>query len=547
MNIFKKKQILFLFCLLFSVFACEDLDELVENPNGIDPENSNLNLILSTVLTETGMTVVDLGYGDIAGVMQHTQKDAWFSGHNDYDWSDQSWAGYYSILVDNEKVYEKAVEQGLEFQQGVTMVMKAYLFGTIADLWGDAPFTYAIQGDLGGTEYLTPAYDSQADIYHGVIEYLQSANTLLSKDAEEYDEIYEEGDVFYEGDPAKWRKLANSLMLRYYMRLSEKEPTFAQSGIEAIMADQNTYPVITESGDDALMDFLSDKSENSWPGNSELTDVSGSEYRRKKMCATLVDKMQELTDPRLELWAQKVEIPLVIDETLSSGTDTIIDNVRYLATDAIGEESIDTDPEYVGLPPSVSALPSSYNLNPTPGQLSYNPHVSYLNERYTQASGDFLQSRLLTASEVNFILAEAAQRGWSVAGDAQSYYEAAVLASFEYWGVDDQYSDYILGEAAFDGTLAQIIEQKWISNWAAAAESWFDYRRTGYPELVAGPAADRSVLPVRFYYMTDELLINSTNANEAVDALEETSYTQADGKNSAWAKFWLLQGTTKPW
>ena len=547
MKIYNIKYIIFLLSLLFSVFACEDLDELVENPNGVDPESANPNLILSTVLTETGKSVVNLGYGDIAGVMQHTQKDAWFSGHNDYDWSDQSWGGYYAILVDNEKVYEKSVDQGLEFQQGVTLVMRAYLFGLIADLWGDAPYSKAIKGDLGGGENLLPAYDSQVEIYHGIITHLEEANTLLSKSAGEYDQVYQDGDVFYNGDPAKWRKLANSLMLRYYMRLSEKESDFAKSGIEAILANQSTYPIITDSGDDALMDYLSDKSANSWPGNTELDDISGSGYRRIKMCATLVDKMQKLEDPRLPLWAEKVEIPLVIDETLPDSTDMIVDGVRYLTPDVLGDEQIDTDPEYVGIPASVSALPSSYNLNPTPGQLSFNPHVSYLNERYTQASGEFLQSRLMTAAEVNFILAEAAQRGWSVAGDAQMYYDNAVLASFESWGVADQYEDYISGEAAFDGTLKQIIEQKWISSWTAAAEAWFDYRRTGFPELEAGPSADRQVLPVRFYYMDEELRINETNAMNAVNGLEETSFTQADGKNSAWAKFWLLQGTNKPW
>jgi len=67
--------------LLFSctVFSCKDLTVLNENPNGVNPANANPNLVLSTVLTESGKAFVNLGYQDIAGVMQHTQKDGWSS------------------------------------------------------------------------------------------------------------------------------------------------------------------------------------------------------------------------------------------------------------------------------------------------------------------------------------------------------------------------------------------------------------------------------------------------------------------------------------
>ena len=102
-------------------------------------------------------------------------------------------------------------------------------------------------------------------------------------------------------------------------------------------------------------------------------------------------------------------------------------------------------------------------------------------------------------------------------------------------------------DVAYKGTLAQIMEQKWIASWTAATEAWFDFRRTGLPALKAGPAAKRQALPVRFYYMQDELNINSTNAKVAVDKLEVTSFSQADNKNSAWSKPWLIQGTGKPW
>lgn len=265
------------------------------------------------------------------------------------------------------------------------------------------------------------------------------------------------------------------------------------------------------------------------------------------MAATLIEALQEKDDPRIGVWANKVQVPLVVDAGLPAGTDEIVDGVRYLSPDKVGDTPVDTDPEYVGVPTSFSALPSTYNLNPTPGQTSHNPHVSFLNDIYKAASGPLLKSRLLSATEVHFILAEAALKGWNT-GDAESHYEAAIEASFETWGVDDDFDTYIAGpEVAYNGTLEQLIEQKWIASWTAAAESWFDFRRTGFPALEAGPAAKRSVLPVRFYYMQDELMLNQDNAEQALNNLEVTGYTQADGKNSAWSKPWLVQGTGKPW
>ena len=91
------------------------------------------------------------------------------------------------------------------------------------------------------------------------------------------------------------------------------------------------------------------------------------------------------------------------------------------------------------------------------------------------------------------------------------------------------------------------MSQKWIAGWTAATEAWFDYRRTGLPALQAGPVAKRRALPLRFYYMRDELNLNKTNSTAALDKLETTTNSQADGKNSAWSKQWLVQGTGKPW
>jgi len=159
----------------------------------------------------------------------------------------------------------------------------------------------------------------------------------------------------------------------------------------------------------------------------------------------------------------------------------------------------------------------------------------------------------MSSSEVHFILAEAALKGWAT-GTAKEHYEAGVRSSLETWEVDDSYDDYISQPtvAYNDGdsdteNLRKIMTQKWIASWTAATESWFDYRRTGLPDLQAGPSAKRTKLPVRFYYGTTELLLNTDKASVALDKLVITTYSGADGQNSAWSKPWVIQGTGKPW
>ena len=550
MNKIKNNFIIALTLVFTIVISCKDLDELNINPNGVDPEIADLNLLMPTIITGIGQTVVSLGFGDLAGVMQHTQYDGWSSGHNDYDWDnqDQSWSGYYSILRNVYEFYDKAVENEYEFHQGVALVMKAYTFGLITDLWGDAPYSEALLGEEG-SDYFKPVFDDQEEIYNGILADLETANTLLSKSSDEYENINSTQDVLYEGDVTQWRKLANSLALRYYMRLSAKEPDVAQAGVAKIASDSETFPLITSSDDDANVGYVGTSSDDSWPSTMEFEDDPSGTYYRNKMCATLVDAMQELNDPRLGVWANKIEIPLVL--VSGEKIDRIVDGVREISQDTVtGYEetwgvSIDFDPEYVGIPPSINAA-SQYNLNPNLDQGVYNPHCSQLNDIYKESSGDLLQMRLISAAEVNFILAEAASYGW-ISGSAENYYDEGIQQSFNAWEVGDEFDSYIDG-AAYSG-LESIMEQKWIASWTAAAESWFDWRRTGLPDLKTGETAKRVVLPLRFYYhYDDEISLNTVNAEAAISKLEPTQYLGTDvSNNSAWSKTWLLQGTNKPY
>lgn len=542
---------LLILTILFTLFnSCKDLDELNINPNAPDPQVADLNLLMPTIITGIGQTVVGLGFGDIAGVMQHTQKDGWSSSHNNYDWDNQShdWSNYYGILRNIDEFYNKAIGGEYEFHKGVGLVMKAYTFGLITDLWGDAPHNDALKAEKG-PEFFKPAYDYQRDIYLSILNDLENANTFLSKPSSAYTNISSTQDILYQGNVAKWRKLANSLALRYYMRLSEKEREIAKQGIAKIASDVDKYPLITQASDDAKVGYIGSSPSDSWPSTMEFNPDPRGAYMRVKMCATLVKILQELNDPRLGVWANKIEIPLVL--VSGEKIDRIVNGCREISQDVVDEfekafnVKIDFDPQYVGLPPSLFA-PQAYNLNPTKEQGGYNPHCSHLNEMYKKSSGPLLQMRLMSAAEVHFILAEAALYEW-IPGNPEEHYAEGICQSFNAWGVTSEFENYINGVPYFG--LESIIQQKWIASWTAAAESWFDWRRTGFPKLKTGEAAVREALPLRFYYHYDnEIAKNTTNANAAIERLEPTQYKGSDvSNNSAWSKMWVLQGTGKPY
>lgn len=400
-----------------------------------------------------------------------------------------------------------------------------------------------------GAEFFKPQFAPQQEIYTGILADLEQANELLSDPTSSYDNISAVQDVLYSGNVARWRKFANSLALRYYMRLSEKLPNVAESGIRKITGDPNKYPLILSVADDANVYYIGSSPEDSWPTTMEFNpDPSGS-YMRLKMCSTLVETMQSFDDPRLGVWANKIEIPLEL--VSGTGVDQVVNGVRRVSQDIVNDYMtawslpVDFDPEYVGIPPSVFAAPQ-YNLNPNLDQGVYNPHASQLADMYRQSAGPLLAMRLMSAAEVHFILSEAAEYGWGVT-NPETHYANGIEASFIAWGVGNQFDGY-LERAPYNG-LESIITQKWIASWTAAAEAWFDYRRTGIPDLKTGESAKRQALPLRFYYHFDnEISKNTENAEAAISRLEPTEFKGSDvSNNSAWSKMWLLQGTGKPY
>lgn len=543
------------FCI---VGACDEtLTDMNINPNGVDPATANPNLLMPSVLAPAAQSYLELGFGDMAGTVQHTQKNGWYSGHNHYDWGTRDWTGWYGIQRTNALLEERAVELEHPFFEGVALTMKSFIFGNVADLWGDAPYTNAVKGNQGGSEFEYPVFDSQETIYLGIIEDLKRAASLFASSTGEG--VTPSADLYYKGDPEKWQRFANSLLLRYYLRISEKRPDVSKPGIEAVY---NSGMYIQSPDQDATLDYTGGANDV-WP--SQYTSVDA--FTRWQAAQTLIDQLLSTNDPRISVWFDPVAVQWVADPGLATdeedfiradGTPLAVKTYSYLEFQEMRDIKFTrrynpnnvtyNDALYVGLPAGLT-LPESYNGNPDPGQGTRNQHVSQLAPIYATAGspGDILKARIISAAEVGFILAEAALMGYSV-GSAEEHYNAAIQHSLQTWGKGDEYSTFIAEPGvAFDGTIEQVITQKWVASWTAATEAWMDYRRTGLPDLQAGPASAQPVVAVRFPYGNDELNNNTSNANAAASRLEITPYSGAVGANSQWSKPWIIQGTGEPW
>lgn len=541
--------------------GCDDkLDEMNINPYGIDPAEVNPNLLMPTILASAAQSYTNLGVNDLAGVVQHTQKNGWYGGHNNYSWESMSWSGWYDILRNNDLLYNRAVELENEFFQGVSLTMKSFVFGNITDLWGDAPYTNALMGFETSPESQFPAFDNQEVIYDGIIADLENAVDLFN--SSNSDLVVPANDLYFGGDVASWKRFANSLLLRYYLRISSKKPEVAKAGIEAIYTSGE---YIQNPSQDAVLDYTGGASDI-WI--TRHIALNPDDFQRYQACQTFIDQLVSTNDPRLPVWFAPVRVQWEADESLAVATEDFIRNdgealgvVTYPFDDFVDlypNENFTrkynpnlvsyNDAAYVGLPPSLM-IPESYNGNPSPGQGTQNQHVSQLADIYQSAgsAGDILKSRLISAAEVSFIFAEAALKGWNV-GSAEDHYYMGIQNSLITWEKETEYEAFITEpEVAFNNTIQQVIEQKWVASWTAAAESFADYKRTGYPMLETGPQSPQPRVALRFQYGNDEYNNNAESITGALDRLELTEYSGGFGKDSQWSKSWLYQGSTIPW
>ena len=389
---------------------------------------------------------------------------------------DANWSGFYSgELQDFATIIQQTDATEQPNLVAPALVMKSWTYGVMTDIWGDIPYSEANRG----TDDFTPAYDSQQQIYAGLFSDLTAASGMIVPGGEGY----AGADPIYGGDMAKWAKFANSLRLRFALRLTKVDPATAQAQATAAIA----AGVFTSNGDNALL---------LWPGDGTNDNPIFNTFRTREdqhMSQTLVDTLKSLYiaidgatsdttfDPRLAVYADPVVAKLPADTVYVGVPNGLQDD------DAIA----------IGLS-NTSRVGIAYRSRTTP-------------------------SILMTYAEVLFDEAEAAARGWT-ADDPAALYAAAIRASMQYNGIADAVTDAYLASprVAYDPAtgLQQIALQKWIALFAEGAEAYAEYRRTGVPNLEAGPAAITSprVVARRLTYPLAEQSFNNANLQSAITA-----------------------------
>ncbi len=389
--------------------------------------------------------------------------------------------GYFNgPYVDDLMNYQQVINVGKTNKDpntwGPASIMMQFAYQNMTDMFGDIPYSEALQGTTGAT--LKPKYDAQKDIYYGMEKALADAVTAMGTGVG-----LGSGDQIYGGDAAKWKKFANALRLRLAMRMQKADAAKANAEIAAALA---------ASG--GLMTSNADNAKIAWPGDQVFDNPWAATFAGRddhRMSKTLMDVLLANNDPRTPIFAQ----PTVADPTKYAGEPNGLDNA---SASAYGT--------------TTSRIGAMFY----PGKTVYGT--------YGTSAGRATPSYLFTFAEQNFILAEAANRGMGglSAAAAKGYYDAGVTASITQWGGSAADAATYLAQPAiaYQGGaagLTQILTQKWIAFFTQGGEAWSDWRRTGVPaNIVPGPKATLTYMPRRMVYASSEQSVNNDALQAAI-------------------------------
>jgi len=400
------------------------------------------------------------------------------------DGKDALWNELYAQSLMNAREVQK-LSSGNPYlinKNSISRIWQVYLFAQITDLFGDIPYSEALQG--ASQLNFSPAYTRQEQIYTSMINEIKIASANLDPTKAVFPG---NSDPIYKGNILKWKKFANSLRLRLAVRMSNVNPTVAQTEIALLQQE----------------DFISNNNENAYfPYSGEIRNPlydliqSGQSGGKTYPSKFLIDLLKSSNDPRLKVFAQYT-------------TESIIIGV----------------PDYEGVPNLVPAGSSIWS--------NYNTDASDISKIGTWFIRQEAPGVLMTYSEVCFLKAEAALKGWWP-GNAQTLYEDGITANMQSYtgsslsGTD--ISNYISSVAPV--SLENIGTQKWISfTFQNAYESYAEYRRTGFPILkdYANTPINSANYPNRLTYPATEINLNSTHYNQAI---------QNQGPDIAGTKVW---------
>lgn len=532
-------------CALFFA-SCSD--EYMENMN-TDPSKAatidpNAQLTTAQLQTYGDLSMMEI-YRNYHYAFTQQLMGCWnttnYGGRHTLDNNEMSriWTSFYTQSLKNiiDAQYRTAEDAEKVNINSVLRIYRVYLMSIITDTYGDAPFSEAGLGFLEGK--FNPKYDKQEDIYNAFFLELEDAVNKIDPTKDKVT-----GDLIYAGDVTKWQQLANSLRLRFAMRISNVNPTKAQTEFENALAANGG--VITDASSDALIKYMTiafsfgQEAYSDYRGNSLSQLLFGSDPANNPsyLCSTFFNQLYNSGDPRT------FKISRCYYDGLMSATSP--DN-RVDITQEMIEKGIDFSPRDPGAY-SWEPWPTGYDSDICAELAVNNPSVTATMAREVEPklANNFLKSDnpgvVMTSAEVKFLMAEATVKKWNVGSvSAEDLYKQGVRAAMDFltdnYGctatTDAEFDAFIQDKGAFGHTDNQKLEaintQAWILHFTNPAECWANVRRSGYPKLKS-PAeygfgqylTGGTEIPVRLCYPVLESSYNKKSYNEAIERMGGT-------------------------
>lgn len=511
----------------------EDLNTDKSKANSIDP---NAQLTTAELQTYGDLGMVEI-YRNYLYAFTQQLMGCWnttnYGGRHTVDNNEMGriWTSFYPKAIKNltDAIHRSAEDENRKNINAILRIYRVYMMSVITDIYGDAPYSEAGQGYL--KEIYNPKYDTQEDIYNDFFTELKDAASALNA---ANDRIT--GDVIYNGDVAKWIKLANSLRLRYAMRISDVAPEKARKEFEDALASEGG--VLTSGSDDALIKYMDisfsfgQDSYTDYRGNalSQLLFGNDPANNPSYLCSTFFNQLYNTKDPRTFMIAR-----FYYDGLMSQ---TSPDN-RIDLTDEITGKGIAMNPCQPGAF-SYDPWPQGYDSDMMKEIAKTNPSVETTMARETEPklANNFLRGDnpgvVMTCAEVNLLLAEASLKKWNTGGTVEGFYSKGVRAAMDF--LADNYGYDRISDNDFNAYIADngighteqqakaaINTQAWILHFTNPAECWANVRRSGYPRLKS-PAeygfgqylTGGKDIPVRLCYPTLESSYNKPGYDEAL-------------------------------
>jgi Starch-binding associating with outer membrane len=472
----------------------------------IDPNNSSkvpLEYLLPQAMLYVGGSAGDPGYAtwraNLIYALPVTQMfstlTTFYAGDKYIYQADLSEAyfvtQYPSAIKGLVDIINQAKEDPAEINMmSIARILKVLQMSLITDLYGDVPYSEAGQGFISNN--FSPKYDAQKDIYADMLKELVEAGAALNASAKNPGTA----DFVYGGDVAKWKKFANSLMLRLAMRMQKVDAaaaqTWAKKALDGGVMTNNDETFSIKYGYDGSTAATNSNSYNLGPAEKvNRNEVAIGSIQWSK---TLIDLMKSRNDPRISTIA-----------TLKNGN-----------TNPANQKGLPNGLDVPGLTALTGEIDADNYSRPSPILYSgKNPYI------------------LLPYAEVEFLKAEAIERGWYT-GSAATEFAAGQAAAISQLGVNTNapvisataINDYKTANpypaTTLNAKLLAIHSEMFILNASTlnGFEGWANYRRTGLPVLTptnfSGNATGGTIMR-RLIYPVSEQGVN-VNYKAAVAA-----------------------------